>query len=419
MGRLALKMEGAKSLGGVEVELPLAGGLTETIQPPMTVRILNLDQIGLVYGAGAALAASDHVRNVLKFELRDREEAGLADYVLRRLSETPVSYDGQRFQLHVSLAPTGDARNCASMESTVHGNPAFPDDAWCRLYRADMALAVNLFEAMAEGRIALAWQPVRNVDDPQTILYYECLLRTETFGASGADALSQSAGPVIEALERLGLVRALDRHVVARAIAELQIEPFRTLAVNVSALSLVDDGWWTELLAMLARMPRVARRLYIEVTETASFASVAEASELLGRLRCLGCKIVLDDFGMGHAAIRSILTLAPDVVKIDKFFVHNARATTAGRDALAHMIGLVESLGAVAIVEGVENETHARLAREAGAVWQQGYHHGRPSISRPWRLDTRVAITPPGLLPGSLTPGIRADFLDPGSAEAA
>lgn len=354
--------------------------------PALSIHIQNMEQIKLAYGAGAAQAASDHVRSIIKFELRDGDHAGSAEYVLRRLSEHPVTYDGQRFHLTVSLAPTSDAGGCAIQASTVHGNPAFPDDAWCRCYRADMALAVNLFAAMADDRLVFAWQPVRHADDPSQILYHECLLRIVNGNAVAADDALQPVGEMVEALERLGLVRALDRHVMGLAIAELRIDASRKLGVNISALSLVRDHWWDDAFASLEQAPLFARGLFIEITETAPIPSVADAADLIARLRRFGCKIALDDFGTGHTAMRSILTLSPDVVKIDKFFVHHAKASPAGRRTLAHLIGLAESLGAIVIVEGIESAADQKLAREAGARWQQGYHLGRPSMSRPWRL---------------------------------
>lgn len=386
MGMVAIKAERAGALGPMGSDLLTAGDLAKAAISELSVQIHNLDEIGRVYGPGAALAASDHVREFLKYRLRGRESLDLAEYVLRQLSENPVAYDGQRFHLFVSLAPTGETRNCAyKVMPTVHGNPAFPDDAWCRHYRADMALAVNLFEAMAEDRLALAWQPVCGARN-DAMLYNECLLRAEPSGLPGAEHLADTAGPTIEALERLGLIRALDRYVVAKAIDELRIEPFMALGVNVSALSLTDDYWWADILATLKQSPRIARRLFIEVTETAQLASVADAANLLARFRALGCRIALDDFGVGHAAVRSILTLAPDVVKVDKFFVRNARTSPHGQRTLAHMIGLAESLGAIVIVEGIETESDSQLASNAGAQWFQGYHHGRPMVSRPWRL---------------------------------
>ena len=371
---------------GANVASHLSRHRAEGQTPALSIHIQNMEQIKLAYGAGAAQAASDHVRSIIKFELRDGDHVGSAEYVLRRLNEHPVTYDGQRFHLNVSLAPTSDTGGCAIQASTVHGNPAFPDDAWCRCYRADMALAVNLFSAMADGRLMLAWQPVRHADDPSQILYHECLVRIVNGEAVAADDALQPVGDMVEALERLGLVRALDRHVMALAIAELRIDASRKLGVNISALSLVGDHWWDETLATLEQCPVFAKSLFIEITETAPMPSIVEAANLLGKLRHLGCQIALDDFGTGHAAMRSILTLSPDVVKIDKFFIHHAKASPSGQRTLAHLIGLAESLGATVIVEGIENAADQKLAREAGAHWQQGYHHGRPSMSRPWRL---------------------------------
>jgi EAL domain-containing protein (putative c-di-GMP-specific phosphodiesterase class I) len=364
---------------------------SENRKPALSIHILNMEQIGLGFGAGAAQAASDHVRSIIKFELRGRDQAGLAEYVLRRLSEHPVTYDGQRFHLNVSLAPTSDTGGCAIKASTVYGNPAFPDDAWCRCPRADMALAVTLFEAMANGELALAWQPVRDVRDPASILYHECLLRRIDPQCDNAENAIVPMGDAIMALERLGLIRALDRYVMAKAIDELRIGPARMLGVNLSAASLVDDYWWTEILAELETSPSLARRLTVEITETAQPVSVAEAAKFISHLRRLGCRIALDDFGTGHASIQSLLSYAPDRVKIDKYFVSRARASLDGRRALSHLIGLAEALGAEVIVEGVETAADAILVREAGGQWQQGYHHGRPTVGRPWRMEVNAA----------------------------
>lgn len=382
MGLVAFKAEDAGASARLGGNLYLADEPDQFPAPDLSVRIHNLDEIGWAFGPGAALAASDHVRTFLTNKLRDREPFGSVEYVLRQLSEHPVAYDGQRFHLFVSLAPTGEAKDCASkVMPTVYGNPAFPDDAWCRHYRADMALAVTLFEAMAKNRLVLAWQPVCSTDDPSQILYHECLLRIVTAGGQ-----VEAAGPALEALERLGLVRALDRHVFAAVLRELHADPARKLGVNVSAQSLVRDHWWSRHLAQLAANPWLSRRLFLEVTETAPMASATQATDFISAVRQRGCQIVLDDFGTGHAAFRLLLSLKPDIAKIDRFFVHHAKASSQGFDALVHLIGLAESLGAIAIVEGVETATDSALVHNAGARWQQGFHLGRPSISRPWRM---------------------------------
>jgi EAL domain-containing protein (putative c-di-GMP-specific phosphodiesterase class I) len=349
------------------------------------VHIDNLHQIGGAYGDGAQRAAVDHVRTVLRSGLRGRTQQQLPESFLRQVSENPVTYDGQHFHLAVSLNPSSDLQGFVSEMSNSIGSETSLDD-WGRQYRADMELAVTLFDAMAEERLTLAWQPVCNADDPCRVLYYECLLR-----AVHADGTISPAAETIHALERLGLIRALDRYVMSKAIQELNCDPTKRLAVNVSARSMVDDYWWAGNLASLTKSPSIAKRLFVEVTESAPFPSLSDATDFVGRLRCLGCQIVLDDFGVGHAAVRTILTLAPDIVKIDKFFVCNAKASDAGLRTLVHIIGLAESLGAIVVVEGIESATDSRLVREAGGRWQQGFHLGRPSISRPWRLTSTVS----------------------------
>lgn len=380
MGMVAVKAERTEASRSIASGLSVVGGSVQTAESALSVRIHNLDEISRAYGLGAAFAASGHVRDFLKYRLRGRESLGSAEYVLRQLSEYPVTYDGQRFHLFVSLAPTGDTGNCANkVMPTVHGNPAFPDDAWCRHYRADMALAVNLFDAMRDGRLMFAWQAIRSAEDQDDVLYHECLLRMLT-----PEGEIESVGDAIEAMERLGLIRALDRFVAEEATRELRVDRTRRIGVNMSAQSLARDHWWAPLTAELGAHPQLATRLYVEITETAQASSISDALEFVAVLRQLGCHIVIDDFGAGHASIRQLLAFKPEVAKIDRFFVHYAKTSAQGFAALGHLIGLAESLGALAVVEGIETDAESEMALGAGCVWQQGYHHGRPSIVRPW-----------------------------------
>ena len=380
MGMVAVKAERTEASRSIASGLSVVGGPVQTAESALSVRIHNLDEISRAYGLGAAFAASDHVRDFLKYRLRGRESLGSAEYVLRQLSEYPVTYGGQRFHLFVSLAPTGDTGNCANkVMPTVHGNPAFPDDAWCRHYRADMALAVNLFDAMRDGRLMFAWQAIRSAEDQDDVLYHECLLRMLT-----PEGEIESVGDAIEAMERLGLIRALDRFVAEEATRELRVDRTRRIGVNMSAQSLARDHWWAPLTAELGAHPQLAARLYVEITETAQASSISDALEFVAVLRQLGCHIVIDDFGAGHASIRQLLAFKPEVAKIDRFFVHYAKTSAQGFAALGHLIGLAESLGALAVVEGIETDAESEMALGAGCVWQQGYHHGRPSIVRPW-----------------------------------
>ncbi|MCW2382940.1 EAL domain-containing protein (putative c-di-GMP-specific phosphodiesterase class I) [Sphingobium sp. B2D3B] len=283
-----------------------------------------------------------------------------------------------------SDADLGAARDdlaCRLTTQRFNGNPIDTQADWAQRYRADMAQAASLLSALANGRLLPVWQPVRNGAQGDAVLYHECLLRMLE------DGRQETAGPAIDALERLGMVGVLDHYVVSTVIEELQRDPDVCLGANISAHSACPGGWWDELMPRLRDMPSVARRLVIEITETAHYPDIGEATCFAARLRKLGVRVALDDFGVGHASLRSLLALQPDIIKIDAFFLRRAIGSEPDRVALHHLIGLAGSFVADVVVEGVETEEEFDLAREAGAIWLQGYHMGRPSVVRPWFKD--------------------------------
>lgn len=248
------------------------------------------------------------------------------------------------------------------------------------VFESDMALAADLLSAMAEGPV-LAWQPVRNADSACDMLYREALLR-----AVNDDGTPMSPVIGLQAIERLGLTMALDCVVVSHVLDELEASSQDVcLAVNISARSARCSFWWSEVFARLARDRSLASRLLVEITETAPLPSISEAVAFVDRLRAFGCTIAIDDFGVGYSSIRTLLALRPDIVKINALFLHRAACTDTDRRAFEHLVGLAESLAPTVVVEGVQTDEQRKLARDAGAFWQQGYHHGAPSLCRPWR----------------------------------
>ena len=267
---------------------------------------------------------------------------------------------------------------------------ALPDDRgdWSDRYRRDMSLVTGLLSGIMAGacdepgcrELALAWQPVCDPSCPDTMLYHEALVRL-----LDRDGKVHAPDEVFQALERLGFVRVVDHYVVSRVIDELEEAPDVILGANISARSVCEDIWWDQIRTRLRTMPDVARRLVLEITETADLPEMSGAVRFVAGMRRLGCRIALDDFGTGHASIRYLLALSPDLVKIDRFFVRRTATGEAGRDLLAHMIGVGRSLGAEVIVEGVETAEQADIVLSAGGRWQQGYHWGRPALCRTWR----------------------------------
>ncbi|MDY0958993.1 EAL domain-containing protein [Sphingomonas sp. CFBP8993] len=268
---------------------------------------------------------------------------------------------------------------------------------WCVQYRGDMALASRTLATLdpsgigdADGNVQLCWQVVCNAEDGR-IAYFEALARpSDRHGAFPA------ADDWILALERTGMVRLFDRHMVRQVLADLEQAPDDvSLAVNLSALSLCTDPWWADVMERLCARPNVARRLLLEITETAAVPDFSRAIALVNRLRRLGCRIVMDDFGVGHASIRQLLAFAPDIVKVDRIFVWRAGMSSRDQLLFARLSALAASVGSIVVAEGVETPEQSRIARDAGALWQQGYFWGRPFYSRPWKEVRRHSSTVP------------------------
>ena len=77
------------------------------------------------------------------------------------------------------------------------------------------------------------------------------------------------------------------------------------------------NKWWDEIKERLRCAPDLARRLVVEITETAAIPDISDAARLVSDLRRVGCRVAIDDLDAGFASVRQLLALAPDIVKIE------------------------------------------------------------------------------------------------------
>lgn len=239
-------------------------------------------------------------------------------------------------------------------------------------YRMDMCAAALAYEALDAGNMHFAEQPIVGTGDRAPTLYYECLARLND--SDGAVILP---GAYIGALERLGLMRAFDRHVVREVVRQLHDRPDVVLGCNISALSAADDIWWTSALAELRRHPDVAQRLVIEITETAALPCRADAIAFIAAIRETGARVAIDDFGAGHSSAEFAREAKVDIVKIDGSYVRNRRSDK-GQHMLAELVSLVGELAPAVVVEGIESAADLQAALATGAHYFQGYHFQAP-----------------------------------------
>jgi diguanylate cyclase (GGDEF)-like protein len=255
------------------------------------------------------------------------------------------------------------------------------------LRRESVRATDEIVAALNERRIGLAFEPVVDASS-RAPAFYECLMRV-----SRSDGSVCHANEIVPVAERLGLVRMLDYRVLEMVVAELAAAPTLTASVNVSPASTVDPDWWAGLGGLLRSNSGVAERLIVEITETAAIQDVDDTRGFVTRVKDLGCRIAIDDFGAGNTSFRNLRKLGVDIVKIDGAFVQNIMKSSDDLAFVQTMIDLSHRLGLKAVAEWVQDEEAARLLAGLNCDYLQGALIGLASSERPWLTEKNHAAT--------------------------
>ena len=227
-------------------------------------------------------------------------------------------------------------------------------------------------DALHDNRLALYLQPIIAVQSGQAT-HYEALLRVRT-----PDGQILPPAPLIAAAEASGLIREIDQWVLQHAIALIASRPGLRLAVNLSARSLDNPELPTLLQGMLAQQGVQPQQLILEITETATLNQMTHAEILLTGIRALGCKLALDDFGVGFSTFQYLKHLPVDFVKIDGSFIRTLDHSEDDRLFVKALVEAIHGYGKLAVAEYVETKAILQWVTELGVDYAQGYHFGRP-----------------------------------------
>jgi len=251
------------------------------------------------------------------------------------------------------------------------------------LRRDNVRATDEIVAALNERRIFLAYEAVA-ASISRLPAFYECLMRVRR-----TDGTLLGAADVVPVAERLGLVRLLDHRVLELVVSELVAAPTLQASVNVSPASTTDPDWWAELGLLLRTHAGVAERLIVEITESAAIHDVDETRGFVTRVKDLGCRIAIDDFGAGYTSFRNLRKLGVDMVKIDGAFVENLIRSEDDRAFVRTLIDLARRLGLATVAEWVQDERTAKTLEAWGCEYLQGALIGLASVERPW-LDGKA-----------------------------
>ena len=246
----------------------------------------------------------------------------------------------------------------------------------------------SLREAVVE-RVQLEAQLRNVVDRGELRLDYQPFVDLGTSRITGVEALLRWDHPelgvipplrFIPVAEQSGLIVEIGVWVLREACAQAaRWGDDLEIAVNVSPRQLADADFSDQVSDALAAAGLRPERLCLEVTESAVVADLETATRSLNRLRRLGVRLAIDDFGVGYASLSQLKALPPvDVLKIDRSFVDGMVAGGEDKAIVDAVIQLASSLGLETVAEGVESGDQADLLRDMRCRTAQGYHFARP-----------------------------------------
>lgn len=239
-----------------------------------------------------------------------------------------------------------------------------------------LALVTALKDAAKAGEIQLHYQPKVSLSTGE-VIGYEALAHWQhpTRGLL-------PPGAFVPAAERTGVIRHISRVALAQAVEQLATlrdhGSDRSIAVNLTAIDLLDIKLARRLEALFRRHRVDPSRLCIELTESVVMADPERAQATLERIAATGVRISIDDFGTGHSSLAYLKRLPAAELKIDRSFVADMTISRQDRMIVLATIKLAQSLGLRVVAEGVESEDVHNALVSIGCDHAQGYLYGRP-----------------------------------------
>ncbi len=175
---------------------------------------------------------------------------------------------------------------------------------------------------------------------------------------------------------------SVDRWVVKQAFRALTRAQRQgqdlTLSINLSGQSVGDDRFLEFVLKQIKRRHVDPQRICFEITETAAIAHLGSAMHFIGKLRDMGCKFALDDFGSGLSSFAYLKNMPVDYLKIDGNFVRDITRDATNRAMVGSITEIGHVMGIHAIAEFAESNEVLSELRDLQVDYAQGFGIGRP-----------------------------------------
>lgn len=253
--------------------------------------------------------------------------------------------------------------------------------------RARMMLYDPSMDADREQRNALELDLRIAIESGDLTLAYQPLIDAASHAPTGVEALVRwnrpGHGPIspevfIPIAETSGLIESLGLFVLRKACETAKQWPELNVSVNVSPGQFRNPAFADYVRYVLKQTEIEAGRITLEITEGYMIQNPQRTRQSIDRLKALGVKVALDDFGSGFSSIGYLRQFGFDRIKIDRSLVMGVNEDKRQREMLQATVALARSLDIPVTAEGIETEEQAIAMRLFGCDCLQGYLFGKP-----------------------------------------
>jgi diguanylate cyclase (GGDEF)-like protein/PAS domain S-box-containing protein len=233
-------------------------------------------------------------------------------------------------------------------------------------------------KALRQNDFSLVYQPQINSLNNQ-LVGIETLIRWkhETLGYVSPELF-------IKIAEEVGLISEIDEWVMDNALAQWKkwqsVYDMKDLhiSINVSVIDLKSKTYAMRLKNKIKKLNIEPRNIALEITESTINEESLHVKENLEKLSMFGCKIAVDDFGMGYSNLKELKSIKFDILKIDKEFVSAIFDDDISKEIIKFAVDISKSLDLNLIAEGAEREEEVKELEKLGCTCIQGYFYSKP-----------------------------------------
>ncbi|GJL71657.1 MAG: hypothetical protein NMNS01_08560 [Nitrosomonas sp.] len=230
------------------------------------------------------------------------------------------------------------------------------------------------------------------IDDNDFVLFKQSIVSLKDKNFKGFEVLlrlqlnKEIVGPgvFIPTAERYNVMSKIDRWVVKEFICQLSnnsemCNNIDMATLNLSGQTLSNPDFLPYLLKILGKHPGANKKLCFELTESAALNNLSESSGLVMKMKELGVRFAVDDFGSGYASYNYLTQLPVDFVKIDGSFSLDIHKDPVNLAIVRSITEISHMMKMQVIAEFVECEEELACLKEIGVDMVQGYHMDKPS----------------------------------------